>query len=227
MVKIAPSILSADFTRLGESIAQVEDASDLIHVDVMDGHFVPNLTIGPAVVAALSEVTSLPLDCHLMITDPGAYLEDFSAAGAASCTVHIEAVPDPSAIFGRCDELGLGRGLALNPNTQLCLAEPFLDLVDLVVIMTVQPGFAAQQFRSDVLPKIEQCAKYLRAHDLSAEVEVDGGVSPDTVRSVVDAGGTVLVAGSAIFGANDPGLAANLLRRAAVGFPPTVNLVGD
>lgn len=215
MVKIAPSVLSADFAHLAAAVEAVETESDVIHVDVMDGHFVPNISIGPPVVASLRQVTSLPLDCHLMISDPGAYLDAFADAGADSCTIHIEAVPDPTVLFERFDVLGLGRGLALDPDTPFECIEPFLDRVDLVLVMTVQPGFGGQSFREDVLPKVERCATYLVDHDLPAEVEVDGGVSAATVRRVADAGADILVAGSAVFGAAEPGRVAAELRALA------------
>lgn len=213
MVKIAPSILSADFAHLGAEVASVEDEADLVHVDVMDAHFVPNLTIGPPVVASLRKVTSLPLDCHLMISDPGSYVTAFAEAGADSVTVHVEAVPDPAALFLRFDDLGLGRGLSLNPDTPFEAVEPHLDTVDLVLVMTVQPGFGGQSFRDDVLAKIEKCAEHVRRHDLPVEIEVDGGISAETAARVVSAGGSVLVAGSAVFGASDPASAAAEIRR--------------
>lgn len=213
MVKIAPSILSADFAHLAADVASVEDEADLIHVDVMDAHFVPNLTIGPPVVASLRRVTSLPLDCHLMISDPGSYVDAFAEAGADSVTVHVEAVPDPAALFGRFDDLGLGRGLSMNPDTPFEAVEPHLDSIDLVLVMTVQPGFGGQSFRDDVLTKIERCAEHVRRHDLPVEIEVDGGISAETVARVVSAGGSVLVAGSAVFGASDPAAAAAEIRR--------------
>ncbi len=217
MIKLAPSILSADFAELGSAVGMVESASDYIHVDVMDGHFVPNITIGCPVVKSLSAVTSLPLDCHLMISDPAAYVADFAAAGATSCTVHIEAAPDPTLVLSSLEHFGLGRGLALNPDTPFKEVEPYLDQIDLLLVMTVRPGFGGQAFRSDVLSKIERARDMIDSLGLDVEIEVDGGVAHDTVRSVVEAGGTVLVAGSAIFGKDDPAAAANELRNIALG----------
>ena len=215
MVKIAPSLLSADFSCLGQEIAQVAPVSDLLHVDVMDGHFVENLTIGPPVVASVRQVTSLPLDCHLMMMNPGFFLEAFAKAGADSITLHIETLPDPTEELARLSDLGLGRGLTLKPDTPLSAVEPYLDLVDLLLIMTVHPGFGGQAFREDQLPKIAQAASLLARRGLDVEIEVDGGISAGTARRVVDAGATILVAGSAIFGARDPKAAVASLREAA------------
>lgn len=217
MVKIAPSILSADFARLAHAVETVEPAADYVHVDVMDGHFVPNLTIGPPVVASLRKSTSLPFDCHLMISNPNAYFDDFRAAGADSCTFHIEAAPDPVPLLAHLDYLELGKGIALNPDTPFAEVEPYLDRIDILLLMTVRPGFGGQSFRDDVLPKIEAARRYIDDADLNVEIEVDGGVAPDTVRSVVDAGATVLVAGSAIFDSDDHAAMADELRGIATG----------
>lgn len=217
MVKIAPSILSADFARLGAAVEAVEPAADWIHVDVMDGHFVPNITIGPPVVASLRSVTSLPLDCHLMISDPAAYVDAFADAGADSLSVHVEAVPDPLPAFERMRSRGLGCGLVMNPATPFAAVEPFLEEVDVLLAMTVQPGFGGQKFRADVLPKIEQAAAAIARRGLRTQIEVDGGVGPGTARLVADAGATVLVAGSAIFDHDDPAVAAAAIRRDAAG----------
>jgi ribulose-phosphate 3-epimerase len=215
LTKIAPSILSADFARLADAIGEVEAEADYIHVDVMDGHFVPNLTIGPPVVAALRPVTSLPLDCHLMVTNPADLLDAFVDAGADSVTIHIEAVPDPVPVLDRLAARGAGRGLALNPDTPFEAVERYMDHVDMLLVMTVHPGFGGQTFREDVLPKLEKAALYIESHGCPADIEVDGGIAANTVRQVVDAGADVLVAGSAIFGKPDPPTAARELRRLA------------
>lgn len=215
MVKIAPSILSADFARLGADVAAVEEAADWLHVDVMDGHFVPNITIGPPVVASLRRVTSLPLDCHLMISDPARYVDDFADAGADSLSVQIEAAPDPVPTLARIRERGLACGLVLNPATPFAAVEPYLEDLDLLLVMTVQPGFGGQSFRHDVLPKIEEAAGVLARRGLPVHLEVDGGIDTETAPLVVDAGADVLVAGSAVFGRSDPARAADAIRAAA------------
>lgn len=215
MIRIAPSLLSADFARLAAAVAEVEPAADLLHVDVMDGHFVPNLTIGAPVVASVRQVTALPLDCHLMVSDPGTLLDGFIAAGADSVTVHVEAVADPRPLFGRLAEAGVDRGLALNPDTPLDAVIPFLEEIDLLLVMTVHPGFAGQAFRADVMPKLEKAAERLDSTGLAVDIEVDGGIAPATARTVVDAGAEILVAGSAIFATPAPAAAARDLRTAA------------
>lgn len=223
MPMIAPSILSADFAALGAAVACVEAVVDWLHVDVMDGHFVPNITLGPPVVASLRKVTSLPLDCHLMISDPARYVDDFADAGADSISVQIEAAPDPLPAFAGIRRRGLGCGLVLNPGTPFSAAEPFLDHIDILLVMTVQPGFGGQRFRPEVLPKIEEAARAIDRRGLPVHIEVDGGVDATTARSVVDAGAGVLVAGSAIFGKADPAAAADAIRSAATAVPATTS----
>ncbi len=215
MIKIAPSILSADFADLGGAVEMIEPAADYIHVDVMDGHFVPNITIGPPVVKALRRDTSLPLDCHLMISNPAAYFADFAAAGADSCTFHIEAAPDPTPLCEQLRALGLGRGLSLNPDTPFEEVRPYLGDIDMLLIMTVRPGFGGQSFEEQVVAKIAQARKFIDDEGLEVDIEVDGGIDSDTVGRVVDAGASVLVAGSAIFGSDDPVAAAKEIRRVA------------
>ena len=216
MIRIAPSILSADFAQLGASIAEVEPAADLLHVDVMDGHFVPNLTIGPPVVRSIRQVTALPLDCHLMVSDPAVLLDGFIEAGADSVSVHVEAVADPRPLFRRLADAGVGRGLALNPDTPFDAVIPFLEDVDVLLVMTVHPGFAGQAFRTDVVPKLEKAAERLDSAGLGVDIEVDGGIAPATAATVADAGAGILVAGSAVFGAPSPVAAVRNLRRAAL-----------
>jgi ribulose-phosphate 3-epimerase len=213
--KIAPSILSADFAALADSIESVRPEADLLHVDVMDGHFVPNLTIGPPVVKSLRRHTDLHLDCHLMMTDPADYLEAFRKAGADGCTVHIE-VDRTAELITRMRDLGLDVGLAANPDTPFEAVEPYLGDIDLLLLMTVFPGFGGQAFMREVLPKIEQARRAIDAHGYDVAIQVDGGIDEQTAPLVAKAGATVLVAGSAIFGADDPAAAARRIREAAM-----------
>ncbi len=203
-VKIAPSILSADFARLGAQVAQAEAAgADYIHVDVMDGHFVPNLTIGPLVVQAVRRSTELPLDVHLMMEAPERYLEAFCRAGANILTVHVETCPHLHRTVQQIKELGCRAGVTLNPATPVASLQEIVPYVDLVLVMTVNPGFGGQEFIEGTLPKIRQMRAMLDARNPNAELEVDGGIGPDTAARVVEAGATVLVAGAAIFGQDD------------------------
>lgn len=201
MVKLAPSILSADFTCLAEEIARAEAAgADWIHVDVMDGHFVPNITIGPMIVEAARRATRLPLDVHLMIENPDRYLDDFVEAGADRITVHQETCPHLHRTVQSIRELGAAPGVAVNPATPVELLVDILPFVDLVLIMTVNPGFGGQSFIRECLPKITRLADALESQSRQAlEIEVDGGIDPTTAPAAVQAGATVLVAGSAVF----------------------------
>lgn len=204
MVKIAPSILSADFARLGEEIKDVEaGGADYIHVDVMDGHFVPNITIGPLIVDAIRPVTSLPLDVHLMIDEPDRYISAFAKAGADIITVHVEAVKHLHRTIQLIKDEGVKAGVVLNPATSIAAIEHILDDVDMVLLMTVNPGFGGQKFISNVVPKIKQLSSMIREKGLDVEIEIDGGVNPETARICIDAGATVLVAGSSVFNAKD------------------------
>ncbi len=201
---LAPSILSADFGRLAEEVRAVEEAgADWIHVDVMDGHFVPNITIGPDVVRAVRRATSLPLDVHLMITDPDRYLEAFVAAGADWLGVHVEACIHGHRSVQRIRELGAKASVAVNPATPLCLVEPLLEHVDMVLLMTVNPGFGGQKFISSVVPKIRELRRWIDERSLKVLIEVDGGVCVDTVDVLVETGVDVFVAGSAVFQGSD------------------------
>lgn len=200
----APSILSADFTRLGEEITAVQRAgADVIHIDVMDGHFVPNITIGPLVVQAVRRITDLPLDVHLMIEEPDRYLEDFAKAGADWITVHVETCRHLHRTVTRIKELGKRPGVVLNPATCLETLGCVLAEVDLVMFMSVNPGFGGQSFIPAVLEKIALFSRLTKEKGLAIEIEVDGGISRNTIRSAVDAGANIFVAGSAIFGRDD------------------------
>jgi ribulose-phosphate 3-epimerase len=203
-IKIAPSILASDFGRLGQQVAEAEAAgADYIHVDVMDGHFVPNITIGPVVVKAVRGATELPLDVHLMIESPERYLDAFCAAGASNITVHVETCPHLHRTIQQIKELGCRAGVTLNPATSVCSLEQILPYVDLVLVMTVNPGFGGQRFIASMLSKIRRVRAMLDEIDSQAELEVDGGIDPETAPWVVEAGADVLVAGSAIFGAKE------------------------
>jgi ribulose-phosphate 3-epimerase len=213
-VRIAPSILSADFARLGEEINRVRAEADVLHVDVMDGHFVPNLTIGPPVVKWIRRHCDLYLDCHLMMDNPGEYLEAFRDAGANSCTVHVE-IGGTGELIGQMRQLGLRTGLAVNPETALEACEPWLDRVDMLLVMTVHPGFGGQSFMSEVVPKIARARQLIDEAGLGVELEVDGGIDVRTAPVVALAGARLLVAGSAIFDHEDAIAAARQVRRAA------------
>ncbi len=214
-VKIAPSILAADFSKLGEQVALVSDHVELIHIDVMDGHFVPNISFGIPVIRSLRPVTQVPFDCHLMITNPDFYLEPLSVAGADMVTVHIEAVPEPSSIAADAEKFALGFGLAINPATPYAAIDPFLELCGLVLVMSVQPGFGGQSFIPDVLGKVEEARRAIDRRGLDTLIEIDGGIGPDTIERARSAGVDVFVAGSAVFGNDDPVAAVTELRRLA------------
>ena len=204
MKKLAPSILSADFSRLGDEIKTVEKAgADYIHIDVMDGHFVPNITIGPLVVEAIKNVTNLPLDVHLMISNPDKYIKDFVKAGSSILSVHAETCPHLQRTINHIRELDIKPAVVLNPSTSLSTLEYILEEVDMVLLMTVNPGFGGQKFISSMIPKIKKLRELIDEQHLSVELEVDGGINLDNISKVVKAGADVIVAGSAIFKSKD------------------------
>lgn len=215
MIRISPSILSADFSRLADEIRAAEDAgAHMLHIDVMDGRFVPNITIGPAVVESLRKVTKLPLDVHLMIAEPDRYLPDFISAGSDILTVHIEAATHLHRSVQSIKEKGVRAGVSLNPASPVALLEDIIDDLDMVLIMSVNPGFGGQDFIPHALVKIRQLRKLIDDRGLSAEIEVDGGVKPENVREVADAGASILVMGSAFFKSGDYRATMEKIRRA-------------
>ena len=212
--RIYPSLLAADFARLADSVAQVESVVDGLHVDVMDGHFVPNISFGLSVIEDLRPATKLFFDTHLMTSNPGFFFPHFREAGCDMVTVHIEVAPDPTALAARAREVGLRFGLTLNPPTPFAAVEPYLDLVDNVLIMSVYPGFGGQAFIPEVLAKVERAREIVDSRGLAADIQIDGGITPDTGRLARAAGADIFVAGTAIFGQPDPVEAVAALRAA-------------
>ncbi len=216
-VRLAPSILAADFAALGQAVAAVErGGADLIHVDVMDGHFVPNITIGPPVVRSLKRVARVPLDVHLMIAEPDRYIEAFAEAGAAMLSVHVEAAPHLHRTLSLIKSLGVRAGAVLNPATPVATLEDVAGELDFVLVMSVNPGFGGQTFITRSLDKVRAARALLDRCGSDAPVEIDGGIDLDNVERVVEAGVEIVVAGSALFGSPDPELAARELKRAAL-----------
>lgn len=213
MIKIAPSILSADFAAMGEAIKRLSDwEADWIHFDVMDGNFVPNLTFGPPMCKALRPHTHLPIDVHLMVEHPGDWVESFHADGADCITFHVEAERHVHRLLQRIRGLGMKAGVVLNPATPVCMAEPVLPYCDLVLLMSVNPGYGGQKFIPETPEKIRALRRSIEARGLACDIEVDGGVNAETARLCVDAGATILVAGNSVFSAEDPKAMVRTLR---------------
>ncbi len=216
-IKIAPSLLAADFANLAAEVALVEPYVDMLHLDIMDGHFVPNISFGMPVIESLRKHTSLLFDCHMMTTNPDVYFTELKQAGGDLVMIHIEAITDPTEAASKAREVGLGFGLVLNPPTPFEAVEPFVELADMVLIMSVHPGFGGQSFMPEVLEKTESARKWVDEHGLSVDIQIDGGINPETARLAGRAGANVFVAGTAIFRADDPVAAVQELRQAING----------
>jgi len=215
-VRIAPSVISADFGHLQAELARVEQAgADLLHVDIMDGHFVPNITFGPAIVARIKSLTPLPLDVHLMISHPLQYVAAFAEAGAANITFHVESEDDPATTLREIKRLGCLVGLSIKPKTPLSTIRDYLGQIDRILVMTVEPGFGGQKFMTDMLPKVEEARAWRKEANFKYDIEVDGGLDKETVVPSVRAGAEVIVAGTAVFGRPDIALALREMREAA------------
>lgn len=215
MIKIAPSILAANFAKLGEEVAEVEKAgADWIHIDVMDGHFVPNISFGAVVMDAIRPLTKLPFDVHLMIENADRYIEDFAKAGADYITVHVEASPHLHRTIQLIRSFGVKPGVVLNPHTPVEAILPILEDIDLVLFMTVNPGFGGQKFIESVLPKVEQLAAIIKEKGLDIDIEIDGGINEETIVACAKAGANVFVAGSAIYGKEDRAAALQRIKKA-------------
>ncbi|GAA3975985.1 ribulose-phosphate 3-epimerase [Actinomadura viridis] len=215
--QISPSILSADFARLAEDVERIADSADWVHVDVMDNHFVPNLTLGLPVVEALLRHSALPLDCHLMIEDPDRWAPAYAEAGAGSVTIHAEAAKAPIRTLRAIRAAGARAALGINPATPVEPYEDLLGEIDMLLLMTVEPGFGGQRFLDVVLPKVRRARQLIKDRDLPVWLQVDGGVSEETIERCAEAGADVFVAGSAVYGADDPGEAVRKLRGQAEG----------
>lgn len=210
--RIAPSILAADFAHLADDIERISAHVDLLHVDVMDGHFVPNISLGPPVIASLRQATDLYLDCHLMMTDPLTHLESFKEAGADGVTAHIEAIPNPESVAAEALRLGLDFGLVINPPTPVASIEPYLEMTSMVVVMAVHPGFGGQSFLDTVLTKVKVLREMIDSRGLSTDIQIDGGIDLRTAGLAREAGVDVFVAGTSVFRAADPVGAVEALR---------------
>ncbi len=217
MIEIAPSILSADFTRLAEEIATVEKAgASILHVDVMDGRFVPNITVGLPVVKAIAKVTRLPIDAHLMIVEPGNYADKFAQAGARMVSIHIEADANAHRTLSSIRAAGALAGIVINPATSLAALDDVIKFADYILIMSVNPGFGGQEFIPESLDKVRRLRKMIDERGLKTRIEIDGGINSDNIAEVTSAGAEIIVAGSAIFGADDPAVALRQMREATV-----------
>jgi ribulose-phosphate 3-epimerase len=214
-IKIAPSLLAADFSDLARAISSVEEEADLLHLDVMDGHFVPNISFGMPVISSIRPVSDLIFDCHIMTTNPTTYLADLAEAGVDIVTIHLEAVPDPTEAIAEAEKLDLGFGVVISPHTPFEAMEPWVESCRMVVIMSVHPGFGGQTFIPEVLAKVEAARKWVDFHGLETDVQIDGGITTENAARAASAGANVLVAGSAVFRRDDPAEAIRSLRAAA------------
>ena len=213
MIKISPSILASDFANLQSELEKIErGGADYAHIDVMDGVFVPNITLGPCIVNSMRPYSDLIFDVHLMITEPERYIADFAAAGADIITIHYESTADPAAVLRKIRELGCRAGLSIKPATDPEVVRPLLPLCDLILVMTVEPGFGGQSFMVEMIPHVEAVSDMVRESGLDIEIEVDGGISPRNVHLVLDVGANVIVAGSAVFKSDDPAATIAALR---------------
>lgn len=214
-VKIAPSLLAADFAHLDEEIGRLSDHVDWLHLDVMDGHFVPNISFGIPVIESIRGLTDIYFDCHIMTTNPDAYFPELAKAGVNQVTIHIEAAPDPGPAMEKARDNGLDFGLVLNPGTPFAAVADYVEFCDTIVVMAVEPGYGGQSFIPGALPKLEAAREWVEERGLAADIEVDGGITAGNAGQAIAAGATVLVAGTAVFRAQDPLFAVDALRRAA------------